>query len=558
MTRFHATRNAFYEFLDLFLLVSLGTLLLFPSLNIYFVSDNIGHITRAAENFADTDFRYFRPLPVLSLHWDYLLWGADPRGYHLTNLILHLINMLLVYVLGKALWQAFHPERPDGNIHLPVLSARFFAFAAAFFFLLHPIHSLSIFWISGRTDMICALFYMVTLLLFIRYRQSGQWGWQAAGLISFILALLSKEMAASLPPVLLALAAIFGNAAGRVRFARALRQSAPYWLMLGGYVLFRLSIIGRDVLGNADHRLTGPLQVAKNLVVYLGLLAVPGGHIAIGNVLKAHPLLFAGLTLAGLFLLGLAFRRLKTSPPLLFLLLFVLLTLLPVIRLVMRWYLYIPSLGFCLALGYLLPQLAARQSRSRQVAVAAMLGTGLVYAGFLWQAQMDWRQAGELSRNYTGKLAAAIAGQPGTDFYVLNVPGEVAEVPVAMYGLQAFIRFRLANEFADQRPVILRRVAYLSLGNPGELDRQDVRETGQGRYMLSTGGANACYFFPDMAHQRGRWHPGAEIAGDGFRGEIMAVNPRGEVVQLTVVLSDPRTPVLVYRAGQIAVEGPRQ
>ncbi len=556
MLKINGLRNVLSDFALLFLLWGPGTLLLLPSLEIYFVSDNIGHITRAAENFADIGFRYFRPLPVLSLHADYLLWGADPRGYHLTNLILHLLNVLLVYALAKVLWQDF--SNRNGRTITAWQSARGFAFIVALLFLLHPIHSLAIFWISGRTDMICAIFYITTLLLFIGYWRTGRRIWQGGALLAFLLALLSKEMAASLPLVLLGYALIFPNAGGRSRFTTALQRTAPHWLVLLGYALFRFSFVGRDLFGNADHRLMGPLQLVKNLAVYLGLLVIPGGHAAIGNVLKAHPLWFAVLALGALVLLILSLRWLGTSPPFLFMLLFILLSLLPVIRLVMRWYLYIPSMGFCLMLGYGVCKTASRGARGQWAAGMAALTLALMYGAFLWQAQGDWQQAGEISRNYTGKLAAAVAAQPGTDFYVLNVPGEVAEVPVAMYGLQAFIRFRLANEYGDHRPVILRRVAYLSLGNPGELDRQDVRETGEGRYMLSTDGTNACYFFPDMAQQRRRWHPGAEIAGDGFRGEIMAVNPRGEVVQLTVVLSDPRPPVLVYRAGQIAVEGPRR
>src|SRR4030067_3703612 len=92
---------------------------------------------------------YYRPLFLLSLTLDYSLWNLNPLGYHITNLILHAINSLLIYQIGRRLFLHNAP-----------------AFLGAALFAVHPVHTESIAWISGRTDPITAVFF---LLSFYRY-----------------------------------------------------------------------------------------------------------------------------------------------------------------------------------------------------------------------------------------------------------------------------------------------------------------------------------------------------------------------------------------------------
>lgn len=138
----------------------------------------------------------WHPLTWLSLAADYSIWGLDPRGYHLTNVILHAINTLLVVVLARMLFMAASDKR---HLALP------FAVLTGLLFGLHPIHVESVAWVSERKDLLYSLFYLSSIIFYLKFRMDrfrpGYW----LCVILFILSGLSKPMAISLPLVLMAI-----------------------------------------------------------------------------------------------------------------------------------------------------------------------------------------------------------------------------------------------------------------------------------------------------------------------------------------------------------------
>ena len=98
--------------------------------------------------FSTTYAQFWHPLTWLSLMFDYQLFGLNAGGYHMTNLILHILSTLLLFWLFNrmtgALWKS--------------------AFVAALF-ALHPLHVESVAWISERKDVLSAFFWMLTLCL---------------------------------------------------------------------------------------------------------------------------------------------------------------------------------------------------------------------------------------------------------------------------------------------------------------------------------------------------------------------------------------------------------
>ena len=165
--------------IELILIVGFSFLFFFRSLDIYFLSDNIGHIERAKLFLTTFQYgSYFRPVWALTLIVDKFLWGVNYSGYHLSNLIFHTSTSILVYILAYQLVQN-----------------RFFATITSLLFLIHPIHSLSIFWISGRTDVVCSLFYLSSIIFFIVFNRNNKIQYQTLSVITFIFALFSKEMA---------------------------------------------------------------------------------------------------------------------------------------------------------------------------------------------------------------------------------------------------------------------------------------------------------------------------------------------------------------------------
>src|SRR5437899_11918006 len=146
---------------------------------------------------------HYAPLTWMTFGLDYLLWGMNPVGYHLTNLLLHAANAAVFYLVAcRILGLALPGPAQRGNVGLAA-SAAF----AALLFAIHPLRVESVAWATERRDVLSGLFYLLTLLVYLRAGEQGERGrsgyWASVGL--FVCALLSKSMAVSLPVVLLLL-----------------------------------------------------------------------------------------------------------------------------------------------------------------------------------------------------------------------------------------------------------------------------------------------------------------------------------------------------------------
>ncbi len=142
----------------------------------------------------------WHPLTMISYAVDYRLWGLDPFGYHLTNIIFHAANTFLVGVLACRLLDA------EGSPRKPLFSFTVVA-VSALLFGLHPLHVESVAWISERKDVLSGFFFLLALISYVRYASSSEKRWihYCATLFFFLLALMSKPMAVTLPVVLLIL-----------------------------------------------------------------------------------------------------------------------------------------------------------------------------------------------------------------------------------------------------------------------------------------------------------------------------------------------------------------
>jgi len=149
-----------------------------------------------------THLGHYIPLTWMTLGMDYLLWGMNPVGYHLTSLLLHATSAVVVFFLARRLLTLALP-RASGRGHALTVSAGF----AALVFAIHPLRVESVAWATERRDVLSGLFYLLTLLTYLRACERGARGrrsyWLSVAL--FGCALLSKSMAVSLPVVLLIL-----------------------------------------------------------------------------------------------------------------------------------------------------------------------------------------------------------------------------------------------------------------------------------------------------------------------------------------------------------------
>lgn len=129
----------------------------------------------------------YRPLRTLTYAIDYAVWGLNPTGFRITNIAIHAANCALALALARRL---------TGG-------ARLASLAATLVFALHPVQVESVAYISGRRDVLFALFYLAAFLAYANFREAAtrarRAAWLAAAAAGFGLSLMAKEMAASLP-----------------------------------------------------------------------------------------------------------------------------------------------------------------------------------------------------------------------------------------------------------------------------------------------------------------------------------------------------------------------
>jgi Flp pilus assembly protein TadD len=188
---------------------------------------------------------HYIPLTWMTLGLDYVVWGMNSFGYHLTNILLHAANAVLFYFIALRLLRMGGPGRSADATFAPILGAGF----ATLLFAIHPLRAESVAWITERRDVLSGLFYLAAVVAYLQYcdlrlrevsraRGAREWYWASVGL--FTLALLSKAMAMTLPAILLILDAY---PLGRLNSIGGHRRWLPSrWVVLEKLPFFLLSL----------------------------------------------------------------------------------------------------------------------------------------------------------------------------------------------------------------------------------------------------------------------------------------------------------------------------
>lgn len=347
--------------------------------------------------FAETQERsqYYRPLITLSFFLDLKIWGLRPMGFHLTNVLAHMAAALALFGLTRRL------TANDVT-----------AFAAAALFAVHPVHSESVAFISGRTDVLAALFFLLTVRTYMGWRDSGRSGLLAVSLGAYLLAMASKEVAVTLPAIL---AAYDWSHRGDLRTpaaaARALARYLPYGGVVALYAWARVAALGQVVDSSAPpwgDLITRALTSLKIVGWYAWMAVVPYPSSTYYVIFPDAPppglwwWFAAGFLAVALVLTVVATRR---SPPFAFGALWFWITMIPFTAfnilplnaaIMAERFLYLPSAGVCLILGIGFSRLVGpiTLTRSSRVSPAPALGFALLLIVYsllgLWRNE-DWK-----------------------------------------------------------------------------------------------------------------------------------------------------------------------
>ena len=231
-------------------------------------------------SFADR-YQYFRPITTLSFSVDYALWGLNPWGYHLTDLLLHVFCAYLLYRIVD--------EISGGYSGVSILSALLFT--------IHPVLTQNVAVISRRQDLLAALFSLISIRLVVSFMQSSAekriWYMRFAVLFSCF-AMTAKEIGFLSPFFLFSyflLFSSFNEGSVRNRISSALRLSTPFILAASLMMVWRT--IALDGVGIVSSSSIGDiLLTAKDTIInFFTALVDPGNLILtqLKRIYSIHP-----------------------------------------------------------------------------------------------------------------------------------------------------------------------------------------------------------------------------------------------------------------------------
>lgn len=391
------------------LLTFLCLFIYFPVLSMYFCSDDFCFlgpfslhdtlkclVTRC--NVSENGAGWYRITSVFLYFAEYQIWKYNALGYHLTNLILHALCTLLVYFFARVF-----------------LQRETLAFVSGILFALHPAHTEAVAWISERHTLLSALFYIAAMTAYVQYRMDKRRAYYSISLVSFMLALFSKEDAVTLPFALLCYEWI-------VHSGKRWRLLVPYVALLCCYIFFKIFVLrtlGGYELKPIFFEKSFPFWIKYYVLYKLKTLYLP--YYAEKWVLPWYAFFLLPALPVCLW-----FSEKKAA----FLVVFLFVSMLPYVLLLTgphmgAWYVYIPSVSFCILLSMFLMYLVEKTRKSFRhsliTCLVVIVASFYVYA--ISYRLGDWMVASELCRKLPLQIKSLLPeNTKGLKLYVYGLP----------------------------------------------------------------------------------------------------------------------------------------
>jgi hypothetical protein len=388
----------------------LSVLLWLPSLrHSYFLSDDFVHLIdwglpplqETTTWFYREYAGFYRPLTALWWKSQFYLWGLKSVGYQLTNLALHTACAFLVRDIAR---QTFPTQQRAG-------------LWAGLIFLFLPGHIFGVLMISALTGLLCSLFYLAAAAAYLRSRV-------LLSLLGFVLALLTKELALSLALLVSMWELVRQHSAGRINWLLWLRTISPYALLSIIYLAGRYFFFGH-LPHSPLHENAHPLRLFTNAAIYTAQMVIPWGLQDLKPFFRSHPDMLLSGAVCGLALGILLIWRGRSDlhSGHLLALLWVGISIAPVIRLYSPWNTYLPSVGISLLMASLATRKTAQIHRT---ALGIFLCLSILYSLY---HQQHWSQARALCRQVVESVVDTLKTNPGK-IYIANLPAEWAGAPL--------------------------------------------------------------------------------------------------------------------------------
>ncbi len=239
--------------------------------------------------FARPFFRSYTPLALLSHAVDYAVWKENPWGHHLTNLLLHSINVIFVFLLCAIILSRYssRANKADRRGLFSFVNAASIAGAciSATLYSLHPVRVESVAWVSDRKDLLLALFLLISVIAYLKYDEKrgtpAAAMWFMAALSTNILALLSKSIATVTPLLLLSLDAfMLHRSARREEWKKLLFEKTPFFVLSAGFSLLAVWAARGSIMSDIVAEMTTTQRILLpfyTLIFYPVKFLVPFG-----------------------------------------------------------------------------------------------------------------------------------------------------------------------------------------------------------------------------------------------------------------------------------------
>jgi protein O-mannosyl-transferase len=339
------------------------------------------------------DTNYYRPLMTFTYLLVWKAFGDLPIGFHLLNILLNALVVAAVYSTGKVLFKS-----------------TFIAWVAAVLFALHPVHTETVNWIAAVPDLEATLLFVSTFLIYAR-RPIVDRKNQAAIVACYVAAMLAKEPALLLAPLLVYYEHFVREGHEQTALRRKIRQYAPVCLAGLGYLVLRTLLLGKLAPVSQHPQVTwreGIYSAFSLIAAYARFLFWPA-HLSAFHTFHPseslrEPAVLAGIAIVLGCLLFLAYSY-KKQPQLAFCVLWIGFALGPVLN--VRWmaanvfterYLYLPSVAFCWLVGRLAEwawDLGGKRQQQRTLARVLLCAAGIALVALgatkTWARNRVWR-----------------------------------------------------------------------------------------------------------------------------------------------------------------------
>lgn len=526
--------KAHYYYLVILLLVTF--LSLYKGVTVSFSSDDYVHLQHnihykslgeALEVFTNPYGREYRPLVRLSLWLNHQM-GDTAIPYKLSNIAMHLLCVLLVYLM---------------MLRLGI--EKIAALMGVSFFALHPIHTTSIHFILGRTDLVAAVFYLAALTIVSGWSARISTAQYLLASVFTIAALCSKELSVTLPVMMLAIIAL----KNRHYSLRAIISDGlklwPFVLMVLVYVIARLYLwrnMPEAINVYTDFSVS---NIITNYGEWMFGLLYPFDLYIAHEWLYQHRAAFIGMTVIALIMingflwwvLGTNKRQFMRDPLLWLGIGWILVTLIPMTGgNAHRWYLYVPSVGIVFVIVSLWTHVLTKHRQLLAVVFALVLS---VYVAETIRQSIIWHKQSELAENFLREFE-----QQG-----LHKKERVtfANVPFGYQGAFLFSHNSLQEVLQVRNgyfPVV-RVLSYLNID-----DQTDVGVNVAGDTITFSISPTAFQYFMLSASERRFDNLGSRDV-HGYKLDITELNPGGRILHYKITSGANAEPIYYFDGSAI-------